>query len=103
MSLSGRSLTRMTSEEVKEKLSAKFTWSPQLKRKHNKPQKDTKGSIRNSGWTKIRHSLEFIRKSKEFTNAKKNTEEGNLGSLTFLGQVYNEEEAISLVLENVDI
>ena len=32
-----------------------------------------------------------------------NAETGSLGSLTFLGQVYNEEEAFPLVLENVDI
>ena len=93
----------MTSEEVKEKLSAKFTWSPQLKRKHIEPTKGKAESRRISGWTKIRHSLEFIRKSKEFTNSKKNTEKGNLGSLTFLGQVYNEEEAFAPELENVII
>ena len=91
----------MTSEEVKEKLSTKFTWSPQLKRKHIKQTKGKAESLRISGWTKIRHSLEFIRKSKELSNSNvKNVETGSLGSLTFLGQVYNEDEACPPELEN---
>ena len=101
MSLSGRSLTRMTSEEVKEKLSKKFTWSPQLKRKQIKPTVGREESLRISGWTKLRHSLEFIRKSKELSNSNvQNAETGSLGSLTFLGQVCNEDEACPPELEN---
>ena len=94
----------MTSEEVKEKLSNKFAWSPQLKRKHIEPTKGKEESLRISGWTKIRHSLDLIRKSKELINSNdQNAETGSLGSLTFLGQVYNEEEAFAPELENVII
>jgi hypothetical protein len=45
------------------------------------------GKSKNSRWTKIRHSLEFIRKSKESHKFKKLE---RTRSLTFLGQLYGD-------------
>jgi hypothetical protein len=44
------------------------------------------GKSKNSKWTKIRHSLDFIRKSKESQKFKKL----EIRSLTFLGQLYGD-------------
>ena len=85
--------------------------SPKLRQKDLKLTNDQKEKGRSSEWTKIRHSLEFIRKSKEIINSKKISDEAQnvgtrkYGSLTFLGQVYGDadEDVFALELENVQI
>ena len=114
LSTSSKSLTKMTSqEEVKDESWGRCLWSsPKVRQNTLKLTNGQKESGTSSEWTKIRLSLEFIRKSKEVINSKKISDESQNaktrrygGSLTFLGQVYADadEDVFALELENVQI
>ena len=116
LSTSSKSLTKMTSqEEVKDESWGRCLWSsPKLRQNTLKLTNGQKESGTSSEWTKIRLSLEFIRKSKEVINSKKISDESQNaktrrygGSLTFIGQVYADtdadEDVFALELENIQI
>ena len=69
-----------------------FKWyTPQLKRKAISKEKSN-GSRRTSQWTKLRLTLEFIRKSREQVNEEEDknlTDIEPYKSLSFLGHLYN--------------
>ena len=105
----------MASEERGKSSALVSHWwsSPQLGRKNaDTLARQLVGRRKSSEWTKIRHSLDFIRRSKEIVKHKKTNDDHQEDekskkskSLTFLGQVYRdslgeEEEVFQLECEN---
>ena len=95
-----RNLDSKTSESQTENKKKTPTWAkrwwstPNLGKSNEETQTRYLGGRRESSeWTKIRHTLEFIRKSKEMLKDKKRygkEEDRKTQSLIFLGQVYQE-------------
>ena len=97
LSKSSKSLDRIPNEERQSPARSRCWWSsPQLRTKGTIPRTvHQSGRRRSSEWTKIKHSLDFIRRSKEIIkqkksclNPKKYEETEHSRSLFFIGQVY---------------
>ena len=75
-----------------------FSVDQQCKIRGPKQENKEKSDKKSSEWTKIRLSLEFIRKSKELIDSKKPLDNSrdelsrSFESFTFLGQVYADED-----------
>lgn len=97
LSQSSKSLDRIPKEERQYPAWTRCWWSsPQLRTKGIDPRTVHQSGRRTSSeWTKIKHSLDFIRRSKEIIkqkksclNPKKYEETEHSRSLFFIGQVY---------------
>ena len=78
----------------------KTKWLHLSKAKVSASSKDKQERGKNSEWTKLRHSLDFIRKSKELLKSNKGEKLETTGTLSFLGQVYCSENIFKLELDD---
>ena len=98
---STRSLPDTTSQSLEGKNEKDFPADQQFQILGPKQENRGKSNKKSSEWTKIRLSLEFIRKSKELIDSKKPVDNsrdetaGSLGSFAFLGQVYCDEDLLT--------
>ena len=99
MTMSSRSFTSMNSREGSPKVKDLTKWLHLSRTKLPLSSINKQERGRNSQWTKLRHSLDFIRKSKELLETNKSEKIETTGTLTFLGQIYCLDNTFKLELD----
>ena len=99
MTMSSRSFTSMNSREGSPKVKDLTKWLHLSRTKLPLSSINKQERGRNSQWTKLRHSLDFIRKSKELLETNKSEKIETTRTLTFLGQIYCLDNTFKLELD----